>query len=179
MKLAVAGPREAGRRVSFLLDRTGETVVTTCDRLEFFCVLPFLFPQRLLLGFQFCFHYVGISFIASERLSYLSWVPNAFDFIWRWRRCKRETEDPPRGSSVSVFLFPFQGRGTEPDRQVDPLERKCLSFPSLSVYCKIKKRSKKLEEEGPACLQSVGRGVWPNVATCLACGSRGEFIYLV
>ena len=44
---------------------------------------------------------------------------------------------------------------------------------------KLKKDQKKLEEEGHACLQSVGRGVWPNVASCLACGSRGEFIYLV
>ena len=60
-------------------------------------------------------------------------------------------------------LFPFCvlvshefGRGKEPDRQVDPLERKCLSFPSLSVYCKIKKRSKKIGGRG-TCMFAICR----------------------
>jgi len=32
------------------------------------------------------------------------------------------------------FFLGMKNGGKEPDRQVDPLERKCLSFPSLSGY---------------------------------------------
>jgi hypothetical protein len=66
----------------------------------------------------------------------------------------------------------YIGRGKEPDRQVDPLERKCLSFPSLSVYLK-KKDQKKLEEEGTCILSEEALEL--NVADVLACGSGHEF----
>jgi hypothetical protein len=76
-----------------------------------------------------------------------------------------------------VFSFPRpSGRGKEPDRQVDPLERKCLSFPSLSVHS-LKKERKKLEDEGHALCRekALAERGW-----CLSCGSEGlVVIYLV
>jgi hypothetical protein len=99
---------------------------------------------------------------------------------WRWVICKREIGTTPLrgGLSISVFLFPktIFGRGKEPDRQVDPLERKCLSFPSLSGCSTKKKASKEMEERGHAFLSEEALEL--NVAYVLSCGSRDEFSFL-
>jgi len=67
-----AGPT-GGSESRLLLDRTGETVVTTCDRFEFFCVFAFFFfLKRLFVGVLiFLFYYVRFSFSCfQERLPY-------------------------------------------------------------------------------------------------------------
>jgi len=73
-----AGPT-GGSESRLLLDRTGETVVTTCDRFELFCVFAFfLFPQKAFCwGFNFVLlRPVVFSCFGRERLSF--WAPNAF-----------------------------------------------------------------------------------------------------
>ena len=63
-----AGPT-GGSESRLLLDRTGETVVTTCDRFELFCVFAFFFvsSKGFLLGFQFCFTTSGCFFLLRKR----------------------------------------------------------------------------------------------------------------
>jgi hypothetical protein len=93
---------------SLLLDRTGETVVTTCDRLEslFSHRLSFFFSSKgfLCWGFDFLVSPRPVSPLSlfQERLK-KNWVSNAFKFfsIWRWRRCERETKD----SLGSLYSF--------------------------------------------------------------------------
>jgi len=167
MKLAVAGPREAGRRVSFLLDRTGETVVTTCDRLEVFCVLSFFFPKGFCWGFNFVFTTSGFPLLLQSGSHTYLGFRMLFILFGGGGDARERREIPLVGLLSLCSCSLFQGRGKEPDRQVDPLERKCLSFPSLSVYCKIKKRSKKIGGRGTCIL--VGRSAWPGtwLMSCL------------
>ena len=78
MKLAVAGPREAGRRASFLLDRTGETVLHVTDW-SFLLRLAFLFSPKAFVGvsilfslrpdFLYCFRAALIPILGSECFS--------------------------------------------------------------------------------------------------------------
>jgi len=180
MKLAVAGPREAGRRASFLLDRTGETVLHVTDW-SFLLRLAFLFSPKA---------FVGVSILFSLRP----------DFLYRFRAALitilgsecfqcfslevEEMQERDGRSPSWIFylcvLVPFFKGGAKNLTVKSILWRgSAYRFLPCPFTVKLKKDQKKLEEEGHACLQSVGRGVWPNVASCLACGSRGEFIYLV
>jgi hypothetical protein len=99
-----AGPT-GGSESRLLLDRTGETVVTTCDRFELFCVFAFFFCflKRLFVGVSILFYYVRLFFLASEESGSHSGLRMLFNvFFGDWRRCEREKEDFPR---ESFFLF--------------------------------------------------------------------------
>jgi len=98
MKLAVAGPREAGRRVSFLLDRTGELSLHVTDWKFFASCLSF--SPKAFVGvsilfllrpdFLYCFRAALIPILGSECFSFYLEVEEMQERDWKipsWVLC--------------------------------------------------------------------------------------------
>ena len=124
---------------------------------SFFASCLSFFPKGFCWGFNFVFTTSGFPLsLQSGSHNHLGFRMLSMFFLGGGGDARERREIPLVDLLSLCSCSLFQGRGKEPDRQVDPLERKCLSFPSLSVYCKIKKRSKKIGGRG-TCMFAICR----------------------
>jgi hypothetical protein len=158
MKLAVAGPREAGRRASFLLDRTGETV-TTCDRLEVFCVLSFFFPKGFCWGSNFVFTTSGFPLLLQSGSHTYLGFRMLFILFGGGGDARERLEDSLVGllSLCSCSLF----KGGAKNLTVKSIlwRGSAYRFLPCPFTVKLKNDPKKLEEEGHAFLSEEVLGL--------------------